>query len=81
MSDFSKPRDARLRRMNDKSGSFSRCGGRRRGTAVQAAAPLALLFLAGLSAGFIDAIAGGGGLISVPALLWAGLPPQWRWGQ
>jgi len=37
---------------------------------------LALLFFAGLSAGFIDAIAGGGGLISVPALLWAGLPPQ-----
>jgi uncharacterized membrane protein YfcA len=35
-----------------------------------------MLFLAGLSAGFIDAIAGGGGLISVPALLWAGLPPQ-----
>ena len=37
---------------------------------------ITLLFLAGLSAGFIDAIAGGGGLISVPALLWAGLPPQ-----
>ena len=37
---------------------------------------LLLLFAAGLSAGFIDAIAGGGGLISVPALLWAGLPPQ-----
>ena len=37
---------------------------------------IALLFCAGLSAGFIDAIAGGGGLISVPALLWAGLPPQ-----
>lgn len=37
---------------------------------------LILLFLAGLSAGFIDSIAGGGGLISVPALLWAGLPPQ-----
>jgi len=37
---------------------------------------LALLFLAGLVAGFIDAIAGGGGLITVPALLWAGLDPQ-----
>ncbi len=37
---------------------------------------LALLFLAGLSAGFIDAVAGGGGLISIPALLWAGLTPQ-----
>ena len=34
------------------------------------------LFVAGLSAGFIDAIAGGGGLITVPVLLWAGLPPQ-----
>jgi uncharacterized membrane protein YfcA len=34
----------------------------------------ALLLLAGLAAGFIDAIAGGGGLITVPALLWAGLP-------
>lgn len=37
---------------------------------------ITLLFFAGLSAGFIDAIAGGGGLISVPALLAAGLPPQ-----
>lgn len=36
----------------------------------------ALLFVAALSAGFIDAIAGGGGLITVPALLWAGLDPQ-----
>lgn len=36
----------------------------------------ALLFGAGLLGGFIDAIAGGGGLITVPALLWAGLPPQ-----
>lgn len=41
---------------------------------------LTLLFSAGLSAGFIDAIAGGGGLISVPALLWAGLPPQMALG-
>jgi uncharacterized protein len=40
------------------------------------AGTLTLLFAAGLSAGFIDSIAGGGGLISVPALLWAGLPPQ-----
>lgn len=37
---------------------------------------LVLLFFAGLVAGFIDAIAGGGGLITVPALLWAGLDPQ-----
>ena len=35
-----------------------------------------LLAGAGLLAGFIDAIAGGGGLITLPALLWAGLPPQ-----
>lgn len=35
-----------------------------------------LLALAGLAGGFIDAIAGGGGLITVPALLAAGLPPQ-----
>jgi uncharacterized membrane protein YfcA len=35
-----------------------------------------LLSIAGAAAGFIDAIAGGGGLISVPALVWAGLPPQ-----
>ena len=41
---------------------------------------ITLLFFAGLSAGFIDAIAGGGGLISVPALLWAGLPPQMALG-
>jgi len=39
-------------------------------------ATLILLFLAGLVAGFVDAIAGGGGLITVPALLWAGLPPS-----
>ncbi len=35
-----------------------------------------LLFLAGFIGGFIDSIAGGGGLITVPALLAAGLPPQ-----
>ncbi len=35
-----------------------------------------LLFTAGLGAGFVDAVAGGGGLITVPALLWAGLPVQ-----
>lgn len=33
-----------------------------------------VLAAAGAAAGFIDAIAGGGGLVSVPALLWAGLP-------
>lgn len=36
---------------------------------------LGLLFCAGSLAGFIDAIAGGGGLITVPALLAAGVPP------
>lgn len=35
----------------------------------------ALLALAGFLAGFIDAIAGGGGLITLPALLLAGIPP------
>ncbi len=34
------------------------------------------LFLAGFGGGFIDSIAGGGGLITLPALLAAGLPPQ-----
>ncbi len=33
-----------------------------------------LIGAAGL-AGFVDAIAGGGGLIALPALLWAGIPP------
>lgn len=36
---------------------------------------LLLLALAGFVAGFIDSMAGGGGLITVPALLLAGLPP------
>lgn len=39
-----------------------------------------LLLLAGAAGGFIDAIAGGGGLITLPALLWAGLPPQFALG-
>lgn len=34
-----------------------------------------LLFTLALIAGVVDAIAGGGGLITVPALLWAGLAP------
>ena len=37
---------------------------------------LALLVLAGFGAGLVDAIAGGGGLITLPALLAAGLPPH-----
>jgi len=36
---------------------------------------LALLFCAGLVGGFVDSIAGGGGLISVPVLLATGMPP------
>jgi uncharacterized membrane protein YfcA len=36
---------------------------------------LMALFLAAVLAGFIDAIAGGGGLITLPAMLLAGLPP------
>lgn len=40
--------------------------------------PLTLLILAAVAfvAGFIDAIAGGGGLLTVPALLTAGMPPH-----
>ena len=38
-------------------------------------ATIALLTLAATAAGFIDAIAGGGGLITLPALLMAGMPP------
>lgn len=39
-------------------------------------AELALLALISLAAGTVDAIAGGGGLLTVPALLWVGLPPH-----
>ena len=35
---------------------------------------LGLLVLAAFAAGFVDSIAGGGGLITVPALLGLGLP-------
>jgi hypothetical protein len=35
-----------------------------------------ILFVAAVFAGFIDAIAGGGGLIALPALLSVGIPPQ-----
>jgi len=37
---------------------------------------LVFIFVAGLVAGFIDAIAGGSGLIMVPALIFAGLDPR-----
>jgi uncharacterized protein len=35
-----------------------------------------LLFATGLVAGFVDSIAGGGGMIALPVLLHCGLPPQ-----
>ncbi|QTA79870.1 Transmembrane domain-containing protein, TauE-like [Desulfonema limicola] len=37
---------------------------------------IAILFFTGLLAGFVDSIAGGGGLITLPVLLSVGLPPQ-----
>jgi len=37
---------------------------------------LAILFATGLVAGFVDSIAGGGGLITMPVLMSLGLPPQ-----
>jgi hypothetical protein len=39
-------------------------------------AALATVAAAGFAAGFVDSVAGGGGLISLPALLAAGLPPH-----
>ncbi|HYW81524.1 MAG TPA: TSUP family transporter [Thermoguttaceae bacterium] len=36
----------------------------------------ALLFGAGFLAGFVDSIAGGGGIITIPALLAVGIPPH-----
>src|SRR5437660_8897673 len=41
---------------------------------------LIILFGAGLLAGYIDSIAGGGGMISIPALLLNGLPPHFALG-
>jgi uncharacterized protein len=37
---------------------------------------IAVLALVALVAGTVDAIAGGGGLLTVPAILWTGLPPH-----
>jgi len=42
--------------------------------------PTALLVAAAFVAGVVDAIAGGGGLITVPALIWAGLPGEFVLG-
>ena len=44
------------------------------------AAALGLLLVVGFVAGFVDAIAGGGGLLTVPALLATGLPPHLVFG-
>lgn len=41
---------------------------------------LFLLFLTGLAAGTVDAIAGGGGLISLPVLIGIGIPPHIAFG-
>ncbi|ABY69455.1 predicted permease [Actinobacillus pleuropneumoniae serovar 3 str. JL03] len=41
---------------------------------------LAMLFTIATVAGFIDAIAGGGGLLTIPALLSAGIPPTMALG-
>lgn len=55
-------------------GSWAGCCG---GSCLPELAPevLAFLIVAAGFAGFVDAIAGGGGLITLPALLLAGLPP------
>ena len=37
---------------------------------------LALLALVGIVAGFVDTLAGGGGMLTIPSLLLAGLPPD-----
>ena len=39
-----------------------------------------VLFFTGLLAGFVDSIAGGGGLIALPVLLSTGMPPQMALG-
>ena len=38
---------------------------------------LAVIFVMGFISAFIDAIVGGGGLISMPTLMWVGLPMPW----
>ncbi|MGA6926154.1 MAG: TSUP family transporter [Desulfosarcina sp.] len=45
---------------------------------MDALSPFALMLLwsAGLLAGFVDSIAGGGGIISLPALIATGMPPH-----
>ena len=43
---------------------------------IGSAADVAVLSIAGFFAGLVDAIAGGGGLVTVPALMAVGLPPH-----
>ena len=43
---------------------------------MDSALQLTILTAAGFIGGLVDSIAGGGGLITLPALLWAGLPPH-----
>lgn len=38
-----------------------------------------IIILLGFLAAFIDAVVGGGGLISIPALLAVGMPPLLHW--
>ncbi|MCX2643535.1 hypothetical protein OQ640_28300, partial [Klebsiella pneumoniae] len=37
---------------------------------------LGVLFFVAMLAGFIDSLAGGGGLLTVPALMTSGMPPS-----
>lgn len=41
---------------------------------------LAILFAVAVLAGFIDAMAGGGGLLTIPALMSVGIPPAMALG-
>lgn len=41
---------------------------------------ISILSVVGFMAGFVDSIAGGGGLIIIPSFLIAGIPPQWALG-
>src|SRR5689334_21238104 len=53
----------------------------RSNTALMVDGPLiALLTLVAMIAGFVDSIAGGGGILIMPALLWAGVPPIYALG-
>ena len=58
------------------AGWRSGCPGTRRSENCAPELLLPLLFGAAFVAGLIDAIAGGGGLITVPVLMGIGLPPQ-----